>query len=274
VRVDAAAHKPRRWTSVAIAVGLVLAAVAGCGGGSSGADKASFVSKGNELCRTLANDYNAGIAKLGPNPTKDATAEFLRASFLSEAITTYRSIGGITFPKADREMLDTLLRQTLAELQLIQEDPVVGGNPANQRRLVKSFTDYGLDQCGAGFAGPVDKAEFVREANGICRALNASYHKAYDDADLTLSSPEDQLKALLHTRIVPLTRQALTDIEGIGFQDATLASIVADTRTLLDKIDADPNRVTYGDTPEELAINKRWIDFGAGDCGGQLVKPS
>ena len=53
-----------------------------------------------------------------------------------------------------------------------------------------------------------------------------------------------------------------------------MASIVADTRTLLDEIDADPNRVTYGDTPEELAINKRWIDFGAGDCGGQLVKPS
>jgi hypothetical protein len=255
-------------------VGFVLATVAGCGGGGSGGDKAGFVSKGNELCRTLADDYNAGIAKLGPNPTKDAVAEFLRASFIAEAMTTYRSIAGITFPAADKEMLDTLLRQTLAELSLIQADPVVGGNRANQRRLLGEFKAYGLDQCGAGFAGPVDKAEFVLEANGICRALNASYHKAYDDADLTLDSPDDQLKALLHSRIVPLTRQALTDIEGIGFQDATLASIVADTRTLLDKIDADPDRVTYGDTPEELAINKRWIDFGAGDCGGQLVKPS
>ena len=256
-----------------VAVGLVLATAAGCGGGSSGGDKGAFVSKANELCRTLADGYNAGIAKLGPNPTNDAVAEYLKTSYLADAMATYRSIASLGFPAADKETLDTLLRQTQAELSLIQADPVVGGNHANQRRLVADFKAYGLDQCGAGFAGPVDKAGFIVEANNICRALNASYHKAYDDADLTLDSPEDQLKALLHSRIVPLTRQALVDIKGIGFEDPTLDSIIADTSTLLDKIDADPNRVTYGDTPEELAINKRWIDFGPGDCGGQLVKP-
>jgi hypothetical protein len=267
------ASRRRRWASLALALGLAVASAA-CGGGDSGGNKAEFLAKGNELCRTLAGKYEEGLAKLGSNPSKEAMAEFLRSSFIGEAMSTYRAVGGVTFPKADREMLDTLLRQTLAELAVIQEDPVVGGNPANQRRLVKEFKDYGLDQCGAGFAGPADKAAFVSEANSICRALNESYHKAYKDADLTLASPPEQLKVLLHTRIVPLTRQALTDIEGIGYEDPTLASIVADTRTLLDKIDADPNRVTYGDTPEELAINKRWIDFGPGDCGGQLVKPS
>jgi hypothetical protein len=247
------------------------AVVAGCGGGGSSGNKADFVAKGNELCKTLAADYSAGIAKLGPNPPKEQVAEFLRSSFVAEALNTYRSIGNLGIPSQDRETVEALLTQVLAELSVIRADPAVGGNAANQRRLTSELEAYGLDQCGAGFAKKADRTEFLAEANSICRDLNSSYHKAYDDADLTLASPPDQLKVVLHTRIVPLTRQALVDIEAIGFEDPTLQSIIDDTRALLDHIDADPERVTYGDTPDELAINKRWIDFGAGDCGGQLA---
>jgi hypothetical protein len=257
--------------ALALAAALCIGTAAGCGGGSSGGGKPAFVAKANELCKTLADDYAAGIGKLGASPPRDKVAEFLRTSFLPEALNTYRSVAALGIPSQDRLTLEPLLPQTVAELSLMQADPVVGGNAANQRRLTAGYKAYGLDQCGAGFAGNVDKAEFVTEANAVCRALNASYHKAYDDADLRLSSPPDQLKVVLHTRIVPLTRQALVDIEAIGFDDPTLEAIIADTRSLLDRIDADPNRVTYGDTPEELAINKRWIDFGAGDCGGQLA---
>jgi hypothetical protein len=254
---------------------MTIALSAACGGGGGGGGgKSAFVAKANELCRTLADDYAKGVAALGPAPTKPQVAEFLRASFIAEALGTYRSVVDLGFPSADREALDTLFTQTQAELFLIQADPAVGGNASNQRSLTARFKAYGLDQCGGGFARAVDKAQFLTEANGVCRALNESYHKAYRDADVKLSSPPDQLKVLLHTRIVPLTRQALTDIEAIGFppgDEQTLTAIVADTRTLLDRIDADPNRATYGDTAEELAINKRWIDFGAVDCGGQVA---
>jgi hypothetical protein len=258
------------WGRVAVAMALGFAVVAGCGGGSSGG-KAEFVAKGNELCKTLAADYAAGISKLGANPPKEQVAEFLRTSFVAEALNTYRSIGALDIPSGDRQTVEPLLTQVVAELSLIRADPAVGGNPANQRRLTAELGAYGLDQCGAGFATTANRTEFLTEANSICRDLNASYHKAYDDADLTLSSPPEDLKVVLHTRIVPLTRQALVEIEGIGFEDPTLQSIIVDTRALLDHIDADPERVTYGDTPDELAINKRWIDFGAGDCGGQLA---
>jgi hypothetical protein len=254
-----------------MALALGCAVVAGCGGGGSSGDKSQFVAKGNELCKTLADDYAAGIAKLGATPSKEQEAEFLRSSFVAEALNTYRAIGALDIPKADRETVEPLLTQVMAELSVIRADPVVGGNAANQRRLTSELEAYGLDQCGAGFARTANRDEFLAEANSICRDLNASYHKAYEDADLKLSSPPEMLKVVLHTRIVPLTRQALVNIEGIGFEDPTLQSIIVDTRSLLDRIDADPNRVTYGDTPEELAINKRWIDFGAGDCGGQLA---
>ena len=257
-----------------LALALCIATTAGCGGGTSGGDKPAFVAKANGLCKTLAEDYASGIGKLGASPSREQMAEFLRASFLAEALNTYRAIGALNIPSQDRPTVEPLLTQTVAELALIQTDPVVGGNASNQRRLIAGFKAYGLDQCGAGFAGKVDKTEFVSEANAVCRALNESYHKAYDDADLRLSSPPEQLKVVLHTRIVPLTRQALVDIEAIGFDDPTLQAIIADTRSLLDRIDADPNRVTYGDTPDELAINKRWIDFGAGDCGGQVASPA
>jgi hypothetical protein len=257
--------------TVVLALGFAVVAGSGCGGGGSGASKPEFVAKANELCKTLATDYSSGVSALGANPTREQLAEFLRTAFLADALNTYRAIGALAIPSDDRATVEPLLTQTVAELALIQADPVIGGNRANQRRLLAAFKSYGLDQCGAGFAGEVDKAELITEANSICRALNDSYHKAYTDADLRESSPPELLRVVLHTRIVPLTRQALLDIEAIGFQDPTLASIIADTRTLLDNIDADPNRVTYGDTPEELAINKRWIDFGAGDCGGQLT---
>ena len=163
---------------------LSCAAVAACGGGSSGPSKPLFVAKANELCKTLADDYTAGITMLGASPARDKVAEFLRTSFLPEALNTYRAVAALGIPSADRLTLEPLLTQTVAELSLMQADPTVGGNPANQRRLAAGFKSYGLDQCGAGFAGKVDKAEFITEANAVCRALNDSYHKAYTDADL------------------------------------------------------------------------------------------
>ncbi len=259
-------------TGAALVVLLVVGGVlAACGGESQAAVRSAFVSRANQLCQKLTDDYVAAKAKLPTPPGNDDLVLLARATFVPDAIDTYQQIAALKMPKGDRQDLTSLMQQAIAEVQLIQADPLQGGSKGNQRDIVGRMRSYGLDQCGVGFDHDITHDEFVKEANSVCANLASKIGKLNEDQSLASLAPDARAAFVVNTA-APVYLDAVAQIEAIGYPpgDAdVLKKLVADSRADIAAFTADPSLYFNRSRPAAVDIHQRWIAFGAVTCGDQ-----
>lgn len=264
----------RRSLAAALVV-TVLFAIAACSGGSSQAAKAAFVAQGNQLCKQFADDYNAAKAQLPIPPSNDDLKLLAQATFVPAAIETYQKIASLNLPKADAQDLTSLMDQAIAEVRLIQADPLQGGSPSNQRDIVNRMHGYGLTECGVGFAHDVDHAEFVKEADGICGTYFAKLSKVEQDQNVSASSKDDVKIAFATNTGLPVVRDAVDRIEAIGFppeDKAVLSKLIGDWRADLDAVAKDPAQFFTPNRATAVDIFQRWAAFGLTSCAAPIAR--
>jgi hypothetical protein len=253
------------WVAGAV---LVIAA---CGGGSSaGAVKGQFVQQANQLCKKLADDYTAAKAAL-PQPTTVTDIQtVIRGQFVPEAITTYQQIGSMQLPTPDAEQISALMTAAIAEMRLIQDDPPNSGSPTNQRDLVRRFRELGLTECGAGFEHDLDKPQYLDAANTICSALGEKVVSSAKSFGIVAGTKPAVIAAFVQGTAVPLYRDAVKQLEGLGSppgDEALLQALLKDWSADIDAVEQNPQLFLDVRRPAALDINKRWVDYGATRCG-------
>jgi hypothetical protein len=253
----------------AITALAVLAFVATACGGGGGVTAAAWAAQGNDLCLKLATADATGRATLGASPTPADLTTYIQATYVPEANETYRAIGALPRPKDKATDIDALLTDVLAEISLIQYDPVGGGNKVNQAQLVSRLRDIGLTSCGTGFAGVVDKQSFLAEADGICSNLHPQIDSAAKEQKIYETATKEQRAAFVRNYIIPLYRETLDKVVALGYPpaDATLlAGIVSDSRAYYDALDKDPE--SFFSEPDSVkALHERWRAYGVTTCG-------
>jgi hypothetical protein len=250
------------------ALAVLACAAAACGGGG-GVNADTWASQGNELCVKLATEDAAGRAALGASPSPADLTTYIQATYVPEANETYRAIGALPKPKDKADDIDALITDVLAEISLIQYDPVGGGNKVNQAQLVSRLKAIGLTSCGTGFEGVVDRASFVAEVNGICGNLHPQIDSAAKEQKIYESATKDQRAAFVHNEILPLYHETLDKIAALGYPpaDATLlAGIVSDSRAYFDALDKDPE-LFFNEPDYVKALHERWRAYGVNTCG-------
>jgi len=256
---------PRFLTTV-IATAAVTMSVAACGGGTSQtAVRSAFVTQANQLCKQFADDYNSAKAKLPVPPSNDDLVLLAQGTYAPDAIQTYQQISALKMPTADEQDLKSLMDQSVAEVQLIQSDPLKGGSKLNQRDIVRRMRSYGLTDCGVGFDRDVDHDEFVKEADSICVNLAAKIDQIRTDNNIDGATP-DARAAAVRNNIVPVYLDALSQIESIGYPDADkdfLTKLIADSRVLVESFVQDPAGFFDPSRPGEADIHQRWQSYGS-----------
>jgi hypothetical protein len=249
----------------------ICAALLACGGGggNQAAVKDAFVTAANGMCKQLTTDYNAAKAALPASPSADDLKEFVQGSFGPEAISTYQKIASLQTPKDDAESLSSLLTSAIAEVRLIQSDPVVNGSVTNQHDLVARFRNYGLTECGAGFVHDLTHDEYVTAAQGICKNLDDKLFGLEDDNGIHKAGA-DAKAAFVHTYAAPLFRDAIDQLEVVGVPTADQAAVtklLTDWKAIVDSYEKDPTILYTPKTAGVIAFNGAWDAFGATNCG-------
>jgi len=259
-----------RRSRQAVLVALCAALFAcGSGGGSSAAVKEAFVTQANGLCKQLTTDYNTAKATLPASPTPDQLKEFVQGTFGPEAISTYQQIASLQMPKDDADALTSLLTTAIAEVRLILVDPAVNGSATNQHDLVKRFRDYGLSECGAGFAHDISHDEYVVAAQGICNNIDKKI-TGIETANKIQKGTADARAAFVGTYAVPLLRDMADQLEALGLppgEEATLTKLLADMRAVIDSYLQDPASLYVAKTGPAYAVNAAWDAYGPTSCG-------
>jgi hypothetical protein len=260
----------RRLASVVVAAIAITTACGGGGGGGGSSSRDLFVAQANQLCTALSDSYTAEKAKLPSPPSAADIKDFVQGSFAPQAVTTYEQIAALPMPSAEKDDLQSLLTAAIAEVRLIQADPATNGTPLTQRELVRRFQAVGLTACGAGFQHELDKAQFVKEANGICLGLASKVYALLRGRGINEDSTSEEKAIFVKLTIVPLYFDVVTQIESLGFpaeDQQVLADLLAAWRADIGAVEQqpelsfDPNRV------ETLDVKRRWIEYGARSCG-------
>ena len=254
---------------IAAALLCLLLLASGCQGGG-GASKAAFVKQANALCGQLATDYTAAKAAMPAAPSREDTKTMVQGTFAPEAIQTYTRIQGLPLPSSDADDLRSLLTSAIAEVKLIQLDPATFGNQQNQRDLVKRFADYGLTDCGAGFARDIDKAEWIREVNDLCTAFGAKQQATLVGRDVSPASSPEVIAAFVRDVAAPLSDDVVAQIRALGFPqgdeqplEQLLQAVHADVQLVL----ATPSLYFDTSRPSLVDLVQQWRTYGVTACG-------
>lgn len=251
---------------VAIVLVVAIAVTAGCGGGGPSRD--AFVEQANLLCTALNDSYTTGRSKLPTPASASDIKDFVQGSFAPQAISTYQQIGTLAVPSAEKEDLQTLLTAAIAEVRLIQADPVTNGTPQTQRELVRRFQDVGLTECGVGFEHELDKPQFIKEVNDICNALADKLRTSARSLGVVKESPPEVVVAFVQGTAAALYRAAVAEVERLGFptgDETALQQLLVDWRADIDAVEKDP--ATFNQArPLAIDVGVRWDAYGAEAC--------
>ena len=267
-------RRASKFIAVLLATAGVGIALTACSGGTSDVTvRNSFVTQANQLCKQFTDDYDGAKAKLPIPPSNDDLILLAQATFAPDAISTYQQISALKMPKADEQDLKSLMSQAVAEVQLIQSDPIQGGSKGNQRDIVNRMRKYGLTECGAGFDHDVDHAEFLKEADGVCSTYFAKLVKVEQDQNIGPSAKEDVKLAFVVNTGLPVVEDAVNRIEAIGYAPEdkdVLTKLIADWRADLNTIAKDPSQFFVPNRPAAVDIFNRWDAFGLHSCAAPL----
>jgi len=136
------------------AVAIVVALGVGCGGGSSGNDKADFIAKAEQICKRSAAQLNLTITqKFGPGATKADLVQFTKTVALLNIEGQLQQIRALPQPSEDRTTLNRYYSEFERGIAEVKRDPelvVRSSVPAAFRHADKLDRAYGINRCVRG----------------------------------------------------------------------------------------------------------------------------
>jgi hypothetical protein len=125
----------------------------------------------------------------------------------------------------------------------------------------------GGDDDGGGLVSPaISKAEFIAQANQICRAGSAELARVSLDPD---TSPEE-LQQIVVATVIPNIRKQVADIRALGFpagEEAKLDGVFDQVEQILDQARANPAGMLDESTDEFAEVNQQLTAYGLDTCG-------
>jgi hypothetical protein len=214
------------------------------------------------------DSYTTARSKLPSPPSAADIKDFVQGSFAPQAISTYQQIGALALPSAEKQDLQSLLTAAIAEVKLIQADPVTNGTPQTQRELVRRFQAVGLTECGAGFQHALEKPQLIKEVNDICSALADKLRASARSLGVDKDSSPETVAAFVQGTATALYRAAVSEVERLGFpagDEASLQQLLTDWRADIDAVEKDPS--TYNQLRVAgVDVGTRWTTYGAEAC--------
>ena len=126
----------------------------GCGGGSSGNDKADFIAKAEQICKRSAAQLNLTITqKFGPGATKADLVQFTKTVALLNIEGQLQEIRALPQPSEDRTVLNRYYSEFEHGIAEVKRDPelvVRSSVPAAFRHADKLARAYGISSCVRG----------------------------------------------------------------------------------------------------------------------------
>jgi hypothetical protein len=111
------------------------------------------------------------------------------------------------------------------------------------------------------------KADFVRQANDVCRELDQQL--AADGDQLGEDASLDELVAVYRDNALPAFRGAMDRIVALGFpteDDAALRTLFSDVYAAIDRVAADPEKQLMASSDPFESVNQRLTDYGLDSC--------
>jgi len=121
---------------------------------------------------------------------------------------------------------------------------------------------------GTDAATAPTKAEFVAEANEVCKQGNAELEAAGEETFKGKPTQAD-LEAFVTDTLVPNVQGQIDDIRALGIpegDEAVVNGFLDDAEGVLDDLEADPSLLDKGDP--FAAVNKELAAYGLTTCAG------
>jgi hypothetical protein len=123
----------------------------GCGGGSSGNDKADLIAKAEQICKRSADQLNLTISqKFGPGTTKKQLVQFTKTVALPNIEGQLQQIRALPQPDTERATLQRYYSEYEQGIAELKRNPglVVGtAIPPAFKRADKLARAYGIGRC-------------------------------------------------------------------------------------------------------------------------------
>ena len=133
---------------VAVAAGVLLALLAGCGSDSSTPDalkKPAFVQQANAICVTARDGREQASKDLVENDETEAAAA--TDALVSPVKAMVKELGDLGAPKGDQKRVDEIVAAFEAGVAEVEEDPEAAGLASAFARADELASAYGLSEC-------------------------------------------------------------------------------------------------------------------------------
>jgi hypothetical protein len=150
-------HRLRFTLSFAIGATLIAAVAAGCGSSDSNStstaplSKASYLAKGNAICKAGQQKQDAAQQALGQNPTQAQLTAYATATVIPNIQSQIDQVKALGAPSGDEATVSNFLGLAQADLNTVKSDPTILFT-----RKIDPFSDfakvahpYGLTACAA-----------------------------------------------------------------------------------------------------------------------------
>ena len=121
---------------------------------------------------------------------------------------------------------------------------------------------------GSSKAAPT-KAEFLKQANAICKAGAKELAAKEKAANFDSNTSQDKVVAFVKSTTAPSIRKQIADVKALGFpkgDEATLTKVLDDSDAMAAKLGADPAKYMAGADPF-ADLDKQLTKYGLTACG-------
>lgn len=152
-------HGLRFTLSIAVGATLIAAVAAGCGSSSdsnststAALSKASYLAKGNAICKAGQQKQDAAQQALGQNPTQAQLMAFATGAVIPDIQTQIDQVKALGAPSGDEATVSNFFGLAQADLNKVKSDPSIlyAGKSDPFADFAKVAHPYGLTACAAG----------------------------------------------------------------------------------------------------------------------------
>jgi hypothetical protein len=115
------------------------------------------------------------------------------------------------------------------------------------------------------------KAEFLKDANAICKTANSAIERAADEAGLNEEdAPDEDAVAFVTDTFIPSVQGQISDIRDLGFPGADkeeLDKLLTEADERADEVADDAEGYVAADEDPFQDVNQRLYDYGLTECG-------
>lgn len=270
-----------------LAVMVAVFAVAGCGDDGDGTETASgdplskeeFIAQADEICETGDAQIEQGALDLGPNPDADT---LVTTVIVPGTRTQVEQIRELVPPEGDEEQINEFLDTFDRGLDELENDPSTLAKAETIAEARQIAAVYGFKSCNAGGTSSAQqsgvsvgdtgpRAEFVKQADAICRDTAAQTQKTVQEVVGEGEVSPSQLEEVAEISATGIEDQ-VSGIRGLEVPEGDeeqVDAILAAAEEGAEQLRGDPESLTGDGVPnEKLAeANQLATAYGLTVCG-------